>query len=730
MFVTQGPIDPESNLFAGRGAELRRMEGWLPNTHCVGAVLGARQTGKTSLLLKLRHTLGAKYTFVFVDFEVVARATLAECLNYIAKELIAQLDGRISGVEPPVLRDQHDFVSFLEKCAQSANGVRIVLLLDEIGALLPDTAFKLSSAIRAVFTMRLVKPELARYVFVLAGATDMLAIAKGRSSPLSNVADSLYLGDLSAGETEQLVATVLGDTSTPAQREAFRTLHDWTAGHPYWTQLVGQALGQGTADVPDTAIEAVVEQLLRTEDRNLPHVFRALEADGGLWDLIGALLDQKPIHFSRANQAIAKLELIGLLKNDQGTCSIRNRIYREALEHHPIPRPQLAGPDLERLAPRLLKATNHDTLLQIVTLHLQAAFQNPFVITFMKQQGEGSFAIAASVGFTADGDLRFAGDSGLASPGDGPSEPRHLRLSQIEADLIETLGVSLILPIRLDDETVAFAWLGRKSAGEYDVRDRKHLVEVAELAANGFDKIRLDVMERELKEAGRRQRQLLPRKLPQLPGLRIQASLQPARVVAGDYYDALQLGPHTLALCIADVMGKGMPAAMLMASLQGCVRSSVTETLSPGTVCDQINRSLAASIDLGQFITFFYALVDNATRTLVCTNAGHNRPMLFRQDGTVVLLDRGGPPLGIFPEQRYEQQELVLAPGDRLLLFTDGVTESCNAKGEEFGDDRLIALGRMEADADALHRRVVEARKAFSPAAPQDDVTVVTLGIE
>ncbi len=331
MFVTQGPVDPGSNMFAGRAAELKRMEAWLPNTHCVGAVLGARQTGKTSLLLRLRHTLGSKYAFVFVDFEVVARATLTECLNHIARELVEQLAGRITGVVPPVLEDQGDFLSFLEQCGRSAQGARIVLLLDEIGALLPDTAFKLSSAIRAVFTMRLVKPELARYVFVLAGAADMLEIAKGRSSPLSNVADSLYLGDLSAVETDQLVATVLGDTSTPTQRQAFRTLHDWTAGHPYWTQLVGQALGQERADVPDTTIKAVVEQLLHTEDKNLPHVFRALEADDGLWDLIGALLDQTPIQFSRANQAIAKLELIGLLKNDRGSCSIRNRIYREAL---------------------------------------------------------------------------------------------------------------------------------------------------------------------------------------------------------------------------------------------------------------------------------------------------------------------------------------------------------------------------------------------------------------
>ena len=101
--------------------------------------------------------------------------------------------------------------------------------------------------------------------------------------------------------------------------------------------------------------------------------------------------------------------------------------------------------------------------------------------------------------------------------------------------------------------------------------------------------------------------------------------------------------------------------------------------------------------------------------------------MLFRKDGDVVRLDEGGPPLGILPDCRYAQQEVVLASGDRLLLFTDGVTESCNARGEEFGDDRLIALGRREGDAAMLHQSVVEARKAFSPAAPQDDVTVVTL---
>lgn len=730
MFVTQGPVDPESSMFAGRAAELRQMETWLPNTHCVGAVLGARQTGKTSLLLKLRHALGGKYAFVFVDFEAIAQAKLADCLSYIAREMIDQLAGRIAGLQRPVLKDQGDFLAFLEKCARAAHDVRIVLLLDEIGALLPDTAFKLSSAIRAVFTTRHVKPEFARYVFVLAGATDMLELTKGRSSPLKNVADSLYLGDFSAAETEQLVAKMLGDDLTPTLRKTFQTLHDWTAGHPYWTQLLGQALGRATTEVPETAIKLVVEQLLHTEDRNLPHVFRALEADGGLWELVGALLDSAPISFTRSNQAIAKLELIGLLKNDNGRCSIRNRIYREALEQHPIRRPRVPGRDLRRLTQRLLASPDLDTLLQTVTSELQATLQNRSVITFIKPAGEGNFRIASSVGLAGDGELGLDAGSGLTSLHAGSIEPQKAGLSDVETELFERLGISLIVPIRLKSETVAFVSLGRKLSGdEYDATDHELLTAVAEQTAAGIDRMRLRVLERDVQKAWEIQRGLLPTELPQLPGLLIQGSCQPARIVAGDYYDAFQVGQHTLALCIGDVVGKGLPAALLMANLQAAVRTSVTEAVSPSTVCENVNRLIARNIRPGEFITFFYALLDGATRTLLCTNAGHNHPMLFRKDGTLVRLVEGGPPLGIFPNCRYGQQELVLGPGDQLLLFTDGVTEACNAKGEEFGDDRLIALGRATVDAHTLHQSVVEAVKAFSADVTRDDVTVVALTV-
>ena len=728
MFVTQGPVDPESNMFAGRAAELRQMETWLPTTHCVGAVLGARQTGKTSLLLKLRHALGGKYAFVFVDFEAIAQAKLAECLSYISREMISQLAGRVAGLKRPVLKDQGDFLAFLERSARATHDVRIVLLLDEIGALLPDTAFKLSSAIRAVFTMRHVKPEFARYVFVLAGATDMLELTKGRNSPLKNVADSLYLGDFSATETEQLVTKVLGDDLTPTLRKTLETLHDWTAGHPYWTQLLGQALGQAPTEGPEPAIKVVVERLLHTEDRNLPHVFRALEADGGLWDLVGALLDSAPISFTRSNPAIAKLELIGLLKNDNGRCSIRNRIYREALEQHPVRRPRMPGRDLRLLTQRLLASPDLDTLLQTVTSGLQAALQNRSVISFFKPAGEGDFRIVSSVGFGGDSELRFPG--GLTTLRGGPIEPPKADLSEVDRDLFERLSTALIVPIRLKNETVAFISLGRKLSGdEYDASDQEFLAAVAEQTAAGFDRMRLRVLERDVQKAWEIQQGLLPKELPQLGGLLIQGSCQPARIVAGDYYDAFHAGQHTLALCIGDVVGKGLPAALLMASLQGAVRTSVTETMKPSTVCENVNRLIARNVRPGEFITFFYALLDSATHKLICVNAGHNHPMLFRRDGTLVRLDEGGPPLGIFPDYRYGQQELVLGSGDRLLLFTDGVTESCNAKGEEFGDDRLIALGQAEVDAATLHQSVVNAVNAFSADVTRDDVTVVALTV-
>ena len=212
--------------------------------------------------------------------------------------------GRID-VEVP--RKTHEFLGFLERCARAVPGVRIVVLLDEIGALLPETSLRLTSAIRAVFTTRLVKPEFGRYVFIVAGATDMLDLAIGQNSPLKNVTETLYVEDLSRMETERLVGEMFDGRSPASHANLSGAVHRWTNGHPYWTQRVGEALYQHDADLTEDAIDGAVKQLLQTEDKNLPHVFRALDADRTLRDLLTALVGGTPITFSRANQEIARL---------------------------------------------------------------------------------------------------------------------------------------------------------------------------------------------------------------------------------------------------------------------------------------------------------------------------------------------------------------------------------------------------------------------------------------
>src|SRR5262249_31866423 len=151
---------------------------------------------------------------------------------------------------------------------------------------------------------------------------------------------------------------------------------------------------------------------------------------------------------------------------------------------------------------------------------------------------------------------------------------------------------------------------------------------------------------------------LLPRELPVVSGLQIAGSCQPARFVGGDYYDAFKLGDHLVAFCIGDVVGKGMPAALLMANLQAAVKALATETMGPAALCDGVNRLIARNTQPSEFITFFYGCVDIATRRLVYTNAGHNPPILMCSRGEVIRLDQGGPILGVFPDWSYEQSEI------------------------------------------------------------------------
>jgi phosphoserine phosphatase RsbU/P len=226
------------------------------------------------------------------------------------------------------------------------------------------------------------------------------------------------------------------------------------------------------------------------------------------------------------------------------------------------------------------------------------------------------------------------------------------------------------------------------------------------------------------------QQALMPRELPQIAGCQLAAQCVPARIVGGDYYDAIRLSDSRLAVVIGDVSGKGMGAALLMSNLQAIVRAFAPTGLPPHDLCARANQLIAANVAPGKYITFFYGVIDAERMRIDYCNAGHNPPLLHHRDGALETLTEGGPVLGILPNAPYACGSVDLRPGDQLALYTDGITEAVDANDEEFGEDRLKALLARPANrAEQLRDQIIASVSTFSNGNFHDDVTVLVLGI-
>ena len=238
-------------------------------------------------------------------------------------------------------------------------------------------------------------------------------------------------------------------------------------------------------------------------------------------------------------------------------------------------------------------------------------------------------------------------------------------------------------------------------------------------------------LERELQVARSVQTSLLPGATPQMDGWEFAAWWEPARQVAGDFYDFIPAGDGYLGLVIADVSDKGMPAALFMALSRSTVRASVTAAATPTDGINRANRLLCADATDGMFVTLFYAQLDPATGGLLYVNAGHNPPLHYNaKTDETDLLTRTGMPLGVNDLGDYGQRGVQLASGDLILLYTDGVTDARDARGEEFGLKRLreLVLEHRRAAASNLVAALTAALRDFTAAAePFDDITVVAV---
>jgi phosphoserine phosphatase RsbU/P len=228
------------------------------------------------------------------------------------------------------------------------------------------------------------------------------------------------------------------------------------------------------------------------------------------------------------------------------------------------------------------------------------------------------------------------------------------------------------------------------------------------------------------------QRALMPGQIAAPKGLVIAAQSQSARTVGGDYYDVVPIGEDRIGICIADVVGKGMAAALLMSNLQAAVRMLAAHVAHPQELCNRVNEIVAANNVPGKFITFFYAVIDAKQKRMTYTNAGHNWPILARVDGSCERLSSEDVVLGTVRNWTYHEKDIELISGDRLVLFTDGITEAANVDGAEFGEDSLVNLvcGNVNLTAFELKDHILQSTLSHCNGGLTDDATLIVAAVE
>src|SRR5499426_1913027 len=278
----------------------------------------------------------------------------------------------------------------------------------------------------------------------------------------------------------------------------------------------------------------------------------------------------------------------------------------------------------------------------------------------------------------------------------------------------------MVAPIISNDEVIGVFDLESDDLNAYSEDDLQVLMMLASQVAIIIEKVMLHEqliekkrLEGQLEVARQVQLELLPPRDPRLAGFDISAYNFPTEEVSGDYYDWVPIYDDQIGVVIADVSGKGVPAALLMAFLRASLRAATHIGYAPHISMSKVNYLLWESIERNQFVTAFYGILDAVNRTLAYSNAGHNPPLLMDADGKARFEERGGVPLGMFRDSRYYEYFASIEPGQVFVLYTDGATDAMNASDEEFGRDRLVEAVRRARHlparelVDVLHQDVV-----------------------
>ncbi len=281
------------------------------------------------------------------------------------------------------------------------------------------------------------------------------------------------------------------------------------------------------------------------------------------------------------------------------------------------------------------------------------------------------------------------------------------------------------------------AVFNKKSATEFSAGDQRLLSIIAAQSAQVIENARLRDDEaallrlrEEMRMAAEIQHNLLPKKLPDVPGYDIAGISIPAKEVWGDYFDFIVAYDQHLAICLADVSGKGLPAALLMANIQATIRTQTLLKILPAQTMKHANSLLYQSSSVGKFITMFYGMLHRHRHTLEYCNAGHDAPYFYQPGKDIQRLSAGGIVLGFVEEYNFQQEAIPFPPGAKLILFSDGIPEAMNAAEEEFGEERLLDLiqQNLHLSSNKLIETILwEIRNHVANHPQSDDITLVVV---
>jgi sigma-B regulation protein RsbU (phosphoserine phosphatase) len=422
-------------------------------------------------------------------------------------------------------------------------------------------------------------------------------------------------------------------------------------------------------------------------------------------------------------------------------------------------------------------ASSVENLYESITSMVRQAFSANAVSLFIRDDETGDFTCHISTVPTPSPEKSKNGDRVMILPSDAFVIRRLRSLSspvQVDADELkiwsealkdapqqvfekrmrerETLQQTrsaLLVPLKTKNDLIGALSLGERTAGRFSPDEQAMLEGIGGQLALVVENTKLlgrmvehERLQAELSLAAEVQRNLFPTTNPELPGIEVCGFCQPASQVGGDYFDFISLADGSTGVCIADVAGKGIAAALLMSVVQASLRAQLLNdrqhAIVPAVV-SLLNRLLCASVSTARYVTCFYAQISPTNDSFRFVNAGHNPPLLFtrsaqtaegsREGGEFRRLATGGPVLGLFPDASFEEDEVVLRCGDVLVAYTDGVTEAMNSEDEEFSEDRLRtaivgATGSAKEILETIVSRVVHWSRGMGQ---HDDITVVVL---